>query len=337
MKKLFILFIIFIAFQSNAQVPQGINYQAVIRNSNGTAVNNTSVGLRLRIIQSSATGSPIYAESFNVTTSNIGLINVVLGQGTVISGSFNAINWGAGPYFIEVASDVNGGTNYTIMGTQQMMSVPYALYAENSGTPGPQGQAGPSAYEVWLSQGNTGTESDFFNSLIGPQGNGVSTMGFSNDSLTINFTNGSDTTLYIGSGTNNNLTIGDYYQGGYVFYINPAGTGGLIVMPTDLMNYSNTSTWSDAINICNNVKCNGYTDWYLPTLVELQLIYDNLGNAGFREEYWSNSTATNVRWYWSSTPFNGTASYGMNFDNGSQAYYGNNNNLRIRGIRSVNF
>ncbi len=176
MKNLTILFLLFLAFQSNAQVPQGINYQAVIRNSNGTTVNNTSVGLQLRIIQGSAAGTPIYAESHNVMTSNIGLINVVLGQGTVIAGVFNTINWATGPYFIEVASDINGGSNYTIMGTQQMMSVPYALYAENSGNPGPQGAPGPqgnqglSAYQVWLSLGNVGTEQDFLNSLVGPQG-----------------------------------------------------------------------------------------------------------------------------------------------------------------------
>jgi hypothetical protein len=188
MKKIFLVFSIFLALNAVAQVPQGINYQAVIRNTNGTTVNNSTVGLRLRIIQSSAVGTPVYAESFTETTTNIGLVNVVLGQGNVIAGSFNSINWGAGPYFLEVAADASGGTNYTVIGTQQMMSVPYALYAENSGTPGPQGATGPqgpqglagsdgidgedggSAYEVWLSLGNTGTEADFIASLTGPQG-----------------------------------------------------------------------------------------------------------------------------------------------------------------------
>jgi hypothetical protein len=143
MKKFFLVFSIFVALNVLAQVPQGINYQAVIRNSNGTTVNNTTVGLRMRIIQGSAAGTPVYAESFTETTTNIGLVNVVLGQGAVIAGSFSTIDWGAGPYFLEIASDPTGGTNYTVMGTQQMMSVPFALYAENSGTPGPQGATGP--------------------------------------------------------------------------------------------------------------------------------------------------------------------------------------------------
>jgi hypothetical protein len=185
MKRIILSLALFVSFLSNAQAPQGVNYQAVIRNTNGTTVNNAAVGLRLNILQGSATGTVVYSESFSETTSNIGLVNVVLGQGNVLSGTFSSINWGAGPYFLEIAADANGGTNYTVMGAQQMMSVPYALYAENSGTPGPQGVTGPqgpagvdgtdgqnglSAYEVWLSLGNSGTEADFISSLIGPQG-----------------------------------------------------------------------------------------------------------------------------------------------------------------------
>ncbi len=164
------------------QAPQGINYQAVVRNANGTTVNNTAVGIQLRILQGSTTGIALYVEKFTPTTTNIGLVNFVIGQGTVIAGAFNTIDWGNGPYFIETGVDISGGTNYTVIGTQQFMSVPYALYAENSGTPGPQGSTGPqgpagtngnnglSAYEVWLSLGNVGSESDFIASLTGPTG-----------------------------------------------------------------------------------------------------------------------------------------------------------------------
>jgi hypothetical protein len=133
MKKFALIVLLIISSQVFGQAPQGINYQAVIRNNNGTTVNNTAVGLRFRLIQGTANGTPVYAESFTQTTSNIGLVNVVLGQGTVIAGNFNTIDWSNGPYFLEIASDVAGGSNYTVMGTQQMMSVPYALYSESSG------------------------------------------------------------------------------------------------------------------------------------------------------------------------------------------------------------
>ncbi|MDG1428409.1 MAG: hypothetical protein P8P87_05935 [Crocinitomicaceae bacterium] len=126
-----------------AQAPQGINYQAVIRDGVGVTLNNTNVGMKISIIQTSPGGTVVYEESFATTTSQYGLVNVVVGQGTVISGNFSLIDWAVGPYFVEVAADENGGTSYTTMGTQQLMSVPYALYAENSGTAGPAGPQGP--------------------------------------------------------------------------------------------------------------------------------------------------------------------------------------------------
>jgi len=142
MKKVILVFSLFIALNSFSQVPQGINYQAAIRNTNGLTVNNANVGIRMNILQGSPSGTVVYSETFLETTSNIGLVNFVIGQGTPLAGTFSGINWGTGPYFLEVAADETGGSNYAVIGTQQMMSVPYALYAENSGTPGPQGLQG---------------------------------------------------------------------------------------------------------------------------------------------------------------------------------------------------
>jgi len=175
MKLFFTTILSFLGFISLAQVPQGINYQAVIRNLSGTTVNNTTIGLKLVVLQGSASGTDIYTETFSPLTSNIGLVNVVLGEGTPLNGTFSSINWANGPYFLEVAVDINGGTNYTSMGVQQMMSVPYALYAENSGNsiPGPQGVAGPQ----------------------GPAGIGiVSTINNNNGTYTFNYSDGSSFT-----------------------------------------------------------------------------------------------------------------------------------------------
>jgi hypothetical protein len=144
MKNLILIFAIYNCLLSYGQSPQGINYQAVIRNLSGLSVNNTLIGLQFRILQGSALGNDVYTEQFIETTSNIGLVNVVVGEGTPVSGAFNTIDWASGPYFLEVSADINGGSNYMLMGSQQMMSVPYALYAENSGNsiPGPIGPQG---------------------------------------------------------------------------------------------------------------------------------------------------------------------------------------------------
>ena len=142
MKKIILIASLFCAVFMHAQAPQGINYQAVIRNPTGSTVNNSSITLRLNILQNNATGNSVYSEKHAPTTSNIGLVNVVIGQGTVISGSFPSIDWSQGPYFIEIGIDLTGGSNFSILGTQQLMSVPYALYAETAGNPGPQGPQG---------------------------------------------------------------------------------------------------------------------------------------------------------------------------------------------------
>lgn len=141
-----------IGFTLKAQAPQGFNYQAVARNNSGVAVTNQSIGLKINLRQDTATGTITYSETHTVTSSNIGLLNLVVGEGTVVSGIFNAIDWSAGPYFIEISMDVTGGTNYVLMGTQQLMSVPYALYAANGGTTGAQGITG--------STGSTGSTGD---------------------------------------------------------------------------------------------------------------------------------------------------------------------------------
>lgn len=155
MKKAILILSVFliIGFTLKAQSPQGFNYQAVARNNSGVAVSNQSIGLKINLRQGTATGTIEYSETHTVTSSNIGLLNLVVGEGTVVSGTFNAIDWSAGPYFIEISMDVTGGTNYVLMGTQQLMSVPYALYAANGGTTGAQGITGSTG-----STGSTGAQ-----------------------------------------------------------------------------------------------------------------------------------------------------------------------------------
>lgn len=133
-KLLFTLSMIIIGLTvSFAQVPQGFNYQAVARDNSGSAIINQNIGLQISLRQGSLNGTIVYTETHTVMSSNIGLLNVVIGAGNSSLGVIGNINWGAGPYFVEVSMDVTGGTNYTLMGTQQLMSVPYALYAANSG------------------------------------------------------------------------------------------------------------------------------------------------------------------------------------------------------------
>jgi hypothetical protein len=116
-----------------AQAPQALNYQAVARNSSGTLIANQVVGIKIYIHQTSASGPDVYSETFTPTTNKFGLFTVAIGQGTVVSGTFNSITWNTGNYWLDVQMDPSGGTNYTDMGAAQLLSVPYAIYANNAG------------------------------------------------------------------------------------------------------------------------------------------------------------------------------------------------------------
>jgi len=135
MKQYFLFTLLLLqSFLGSAQVPNKMSYQAVIRNSNNVVVSNHAVGMRISILQGTATGTSVYTETQSPTTNANGLIAIEIGTGTVLSGSFTAINWANGPYFVKTESDPNGSTNYTLTGTSQLLSVPYALYAQKTDT-----------------------------------------------------------------------------------------------------------------------------------------------------------------------------------------------------------
>lgn len=148
-RNLSIAFTLFLCFQCSlsdvfGQAPQSISYQAVIRNASDLLIANTGIGMQVSILQGSSTGTPVYVETHTPTTNTNGLVTIQIGDGTAVTGTFASIDWSAGPYFIKTETDPAGGTSYSITGTQQLLSVPFALYAANSGSslPGPTGAVG---------------------------------------------------------------------------------------------------------------------------------------------------------------------------------------------------
>lgn len=130
MKKFLALFIAsVISILAFTQSPQKFSYQAVIRNSGSTLVADKTVGMKISILKTTSTGTAVYVETHTPKTNANGLVTIDIGGGTVVSGVFATIDWSAGPYFIKTETDPAGGTSYTITGTSQLLSVPYALYA----------------------------------------------------------------------------------------------------------------------------------------------------------------------------------------------------------------
>ena len=133
MKNLLIIITWLASAVSMAQAPHLINYQAVARNASGNIVTSGSIGVKFEILQGSTSGTVSYAETNSASPSTAGIFNAAIGGGTPLTGTFSAINWATGPYYLRVSIDPAGGTSYSTVGTTQLLSVPYALYAEKAG------------------------------------------------------------------------------------------------------------------------------------------------------------------------------------------------------------
>ncbi|MBK9388942.1 MAG: fibrobacter succinogenes major paralogous domain-containing protein [Bacteroidetes bacterium] len=115
-----------------SQSPQRLSYQAVIRNSSGQVIASKSVGMRISILKGSATGESVYTETHTPTSTAGGIVTVEIGGGTPVSGTFTTIDWSSGNYFVKTETDPEGGNSYTITGTSQLLSVPFAFMADKA-------------------------------------------------------------------------------------------------------------------------------------------------------------------------------------------------------------
>lgn len=126
-----------------AQAPNKMSFQSVVRDETGNLIVNATVGIKISVAQTTTTGTIVFSEAHSVTTNSNGLASLEIGTGTNLIGAFSGIDWSQGPYFLKVESDPTGGSNYTISGTSELLSVPYALYSANSGN-----------LNVWNTTGN---------------------------------------------------------------------------------------------------------------------------------------------------------------------------------------
>jgi hypothetical protein len=300
----------FLLSNAKEQSPEAMSYQAVIRNSSNALVTNTEVGMQISILQGSASGTAVYVETQTPTTNAYGLISIEIGgnDAIVVTGSFTSIDWTSGPYFIKTETDPTGGTSYTITGTSQLLSVPYALHANTA------------------------------------------------DSIT---------------GIVTSYSVGDIAQGGVVFWVDETGQHGLVCPLEDLSPgtrwYAGTNGYTRAkgngpfageantsIIIAAHVaigddgasyaayECSGleitigdkaYGDWYLPSLEELYLMYQNKETIdAITVTYSGNAFASTS--YWSSNEQDDTTAWLLNFGTGILDFSDKSNAYKIRPIRA---
>ncbi|MFT6065625.1 MAG: hypothetical protein ACJAQX_001499 [Polaribacter sp.] len=131
-KRFTFLAALLIAVSIFGQSPEKISYQAVVRDATNTTVANQVVGMRISVLQTTANGTAVYVETQTPTTNANGLLSIYIGAGSAVTATFSFIDWSSGPYFIKIEIDPAGGAAYTIIGTTQLVSVPYALYAKTA-------------------------------------------------------------------------------------------------------------------------------------------------------------------------------------------------------------
>jgi hypothetical protein len=129
------IFACLIALAGFSQAPQRMTYQAVVRNSNDALVQSSPIGMKVTLLQGGVSGAEVYVETHATQTNENGLLNIEIGGGTVVIGTYeNGIFWAGGPYFLKTEIDPLGGSNYTITATSELLSVPYSNYSQVSGS-----------------------------------------------------------------------------------------------------------------------------------------------------------------------------------------------------------
>ncbi len=330
MKRIFtFLAAVLITVSVFAQSPQKMSYQAIIRNNSDALVVNQQVGMSISILQGSASGSVVYKEIYNPNpqTNANGLVNIEIGNGIPVTGTFASIDWSTGSYFIKADTDPTGGTNYTITGTSQLLSVPYALHAKTAETvTGTIAETDP-VFATSIASGITGADTTNWNSK--------------QEQLTAG--KGIDITSNVISGTGSNIThyVGELYGGGIVVSVwKESGVEhGLIASLVDLSagiiwttaSYQSITVPGGATSPIDGLAnsnaivaqagagttyaaglCRAYSaagdgglnDWYLPAPWELTQCYNAafvvntiLGASDgfqFLYDYWSSMEVTNI-------------------------------------------
>jgi hypothetical protein len=133
MRKIYIFLFCFVNFVAWAQTPQSFSFQGLARGTNGNPISKSTIAIRASIINNTANGTLLYQERFTQLTDTFGLFNINIGTGSVLSGTFATIDWGNGNKFLKIEYDPAGGTSYVLAGNTQLLSVPYALFAQTTG------------------------------------------------------------------------------------------------------------------------------------------------------------------------------------------------------------
>src|SRR5690554_341299 len=356
-----------------AQAPEKMSYQAVVRDGSNALVSSTAVGMQISILQGSATGTAVYVETQTPTSNINGLVSLEIGSGTVVSGDFTTIDWANGPYFIKTETDPTGGTSYTITGTSQLLSVPYALHAKTAETvTGTITETDP-IFGASVASGITGADTTNWNNKLDSYTEtdpifGASVASGITGTDTTNWNNKQDqlvagtnitivgNTISVTGGSSNDFYLGQDTLGGIVFYIYIGSDGnqhGLIVNKNEstaqwessYTTINATRSWDGAYNTglmtsspastyVNDLTDGGFTDWYLPSIDELSILWNNRFHANNALNTGGFTLLSNTAFYWSSTEYNASSAFSFLFNDGFAYSSAKSNIYSVRAVRA---
>ena len=289
MKNILLIFVVLLGYTSvYGQAPEQMSYQAILRDAADALIVSQGIGMQVSVLQGSSSGTAVYVETHSGTTNANGLVSLEIGGGTPTTGTFSGIDWSSGgPYFLKTETDptASGGTSYTITGTTELLSVPFALHAKTSS-------------EKELPSGGTEGQILTINASGNPEWKTILKVGQAHPTL-----------------------------GGIIFHLDASGEHGLLAAAVD---QSSGAPWGcsgfdiqsiterhlskasfggvdgagNPISQCTevgsaNALCTALgTEWYLPSLGELNLMYRTIGPGAPAP---TNTGGFAAVWYWSST------------------------------------
>jgi len=258
----------------------GINYQGAATDANGDELTNQTISLRASIISGSANGNLEWEETHSTTTDQFGLFNVVIGQGNATTNgattNFDDMDWGSGNHFLKIEMDASGGTNYAMIGTTQMMSVPYALYAKSAGS---NTNIDSLSQVVSNLDSLMGIITPFFGctdpTACNYDSNAVIDNGFCSGLLgcTDNQSSNYDPLATCDDGTCIPY-VGMYGYGGVIYKIVNGNQAFVLNIDHEISQSSMTTT--SLSNYANSLILSGYSDWNVPNASEFDDICSNM-------------------------------------------------------------
>jgi hypothetical protein len=351
--------------------PQKMTYQFVARNAQNQLIQNNVVGLRISILQGAPNGNAVYVETHTPQTNGNGTATIEVGGGTPVSGVFANIDWSTGVYFIQTEMDPQGQQGFSVTAVSQLLTVPYAFYAARStratfadSVAGGMNETDPN-FTASVAAGITPADTarwnqDLVDDADSDPTNELQTLSVVGD--TIFLSNGG---FAIVPQSNNSFShyIGEYYGGGVIFHLWKDNLGvehGLIVSLTDQRTSQRWSNvipfFSNATNVNGEINTlaiisqpghtisaasvarahngGGFTDWYLPSRHELNLLYNNLFNVHTTLAQISGATLIQDYYYWSSTEEDGTSAGLFHFFYGDSFGSDKINTWSVRAIRN---